>query len=86
MMNRWALKAQKHWKKHLPRKYQLLQQQGTLLMELEAAGVWAADKIADLIEQGMMVEDAKEVVLPQYILLTPENSHTEATIKKELCA
>jgi hypothetical protein len=71
-MNYWAQLAKLHWKKFLPKMYQKYQDQGILDQELEKAGQKAADMIGELVEQGLRPEEAKEIALPQTVLLTPE--------------
>jgi len=72
-MNYWAQLANHHWKKFLPKMYQKYQDQGILDKELEKAGLRAEDMIGQLIEQGLRPEEAKEIALPQTVLLTPES-------------
>ena len=78
-MNYWAQLANHHWKKFLPNMYHTYQDQGILDQELEKAGNRAADMIGQLIDQGLRPEEAKEIALPQTVLLTPESDPAEFT-------
>jgi len=64
--------AKMHWEEFLPNYYSSLQKQGILEQELEKAGEKAADMMGDLMEGGMRHNEAEEIVLPQFIFLTPE--------------
>jgi hypothetical protein len=77
-MNHWSKMAKVHWKKYLPRKYKLLEEQGTLEQELTKAGEQAEEMLANLVSDGgMRPNEAQEIVLPQFILLPPESDHPE---------
>ena len=71
-MNQWAVMAKMHWERYLPKMYRKYQEQGILELELTKAGQQAEEKIGELIEGGLYINEAKEIVIPQYILLTPE--------------
>jgi hypothetical protein len=65
--------AEMHWRKYLPKKYKALQEAGTLEQELMKASLQTEDMLVDLgAEGGMRLNEAKEIVLPQFILLPPE--------------
>ncbi|NLG17613.1 MAG: TnpV protein [Fibrobacter sp.] len=74
MLNHWSKMAKSHWKEHLPGYYQKLQKEGTLEQKLQEAGEKAKEMLAELMEQGMRRNEALEIVLPQFILLTPEKN------------
>jgi hypothetical protein len=67
-----AGQAEEHWKRYLPSMYKKLKEAGTLEEEAMNAGTRAADMIEGLIAGGLYPFEAREFVLPQYILLTPE--------------
>jgi hypothetical protein len=67
-----AGQAEEHWKRYLPSMYKKLKEAGTLEAEAMNAGNRAADMIEELIAGGLYPFEAREIVLPQYILLTPE--------------
>jgi hypothetical protein len=71
--------AEEHWKRYLPSMYKKLKEAGTLEAEAMNAGIRAADMIEELIAGGLYPFEAREIVLPQYIFLTPET-------EKENCA
>ena len=67
-----AGQAEEHWKRYLPSMYKKLKEAGTLEAEAMNAGIRAANMIEELIAGGLYPFEAREIVLPQYILLTPE--------------
>ena len=67
-----AGQAEEHWKRYLPQMYKKLKEAGTLETEAMNAGIRAADMIEELIAGGLYPFEAREIVLPQYILLPPE--------------
>lgn len=71
--NHWALVAEEHWERYLPKWYRGLQEAGILDQELVKAGNQASEAIADLVSSGLYPHEAREIVLPQYIFLEPES-------------
>jgi hypothetical protein len=67
-----AGQAEDHWKRYLPSMYQKLKEAGTLEEEAKNAGIRAAETLEELIAGGLYPFEAREIVLPQFILLTPE--------------
>jgi hypothetical protein len=67
-----AGQAEEHWKRYLPLMYKKLKESGMLEAEAKTAGIRAAEMIQKLIAGGLYPFEAREIVLPQYILLTPE--------------
>ncbi|NLE01615.1 MAG: hypothetical protein GX640_17260 [Fibrobacter sp.] len=71
-LNFLAEVAENHWKTFLPQLYRKLQEEGALEKELLAASKRASEKISTLIEQGLRPQEAREIVLQEEILLSPE--------------
>lgn len=67
-----AIKARKHWEQWLPTKVKELKAAGEFGQALQTAARLAQEEIASLMAQGYQEHEAEEVVLPQFILLTPE--------------
>jgi len=76
--------ARKHWAKWLPEKMAELKREGRLNEELQAAANLAQDEIERLMRAGYSVHEAREVALPQYILLKPEGDGLEDWEREEL--
>jgi hypothetical protein len=64
--------ARKHWAEWLPEKVRELKAEGRFNEELHAAANLAQTEIEHLMKQGYSVDEAREVALPQFILLPPE--------------
>jgi hypothetical protein len=65
--------ARKHWKAHLPDKYKELQSDRMLEASLNGAANMAQTEIERLMQHGYQHHEAREVALPMYILLRPED-------------
>lgn len=65
--------ARQHWQEWLPEKVKELKAEGRLNEELQAAATLAQDEIETLMKKGYSIDEAKEVALPQFILLRPES-------------
>lgn len=65
--------ARKHWAQWLPEKTRELEAQGIFSAETQKAAVQAQAEISELMQSGYQEHEAREVVLPQYILLPPED-------------
>lgn len=72
-MGNWRIMAEDHWKKFLPAYYAELKARGILEQTLDKAEQDMRETFVTLVtEQGMYPHEAREIALPQYILLTPE--------------
>lgn len=69
--------AKKHWRKYLPEKTRQLEAEGMFDEATKEAGEQACRELANLVHRGMNLESAKEIVLPEYILLPPENTRVK---------
>lgn len=69
--------ARKHWEEWLPEKVAELKKEGRFGEELQAAANLAQDEIEHLMQAGYSVHEAREVALPQFILLPPENQGSD---------
>ena len=70
--------ARKHWTKYLPNKVRELKAEGLLEDELHGVANLAQDEIEALQKKGYQEHEAREVVLPQLILLPPEEEEDDA--------
>ncbi len=68
----WGEMAREHWKKHLPNLYRGLKEEGTLERMLNCAQENAVDLYIKLTDKGAAPHTAREIVLPEYILLPAE--------------
>lgn len=66
--------ALRHWRQWRPKMYRELQKAGTLNAAAQTASKEAAKQVASLMEAGYQKHEAEEVVLPELILLPPENT------------
>ena len=66
--------AKAHWQEFLPKMYRQYQKQGILQDKLNQAAEQAYQAMNQLEEAGHSPSEAREIVLPQYILLTPETN------------
>ena len=73
-----AGQAEDHWKRYLPSMYKKLKESGTFEAEAKSAGIRAANMIEELIASGLYPFEAREIVLPQYILLPPETENEKS--------
>ncbi|WP_028100458.1 hypothetical protein [Pseudoduganella violaceinigra] len=67
-----AIKARKHWERHLPQKTLELMADGEFEQAIQAAARQAQAEIVNLTAQGGLEHEAEEVALAQFILLKPE--------------
>lgn len=65
-------KAMRHWAEFLPQRTADLKEAGTFEMRARQAAEEATKEIQILMRHGMNEKEAKEMVLPEYILLPPE--------------
>lgn len=82
-----ALKSQarRHWTEHLPEKVRALRLAGRLDAELTAAANQAQDEIEHLMKhRHFSVDEAREVALPKFITLPPEESSESDEQDQEL--
>ena len=61
-----------HWKKWHPRWVQEMRKAGTLNERAQKASRRASDQVASLMRSGLRKDEAEEFVLPDEILLPPE--------------
>lgn len=73
MIEELKAKAAAHWKEWLPKRWESLQAAGALDQALTRSARLAEREIREWMERGARLDEAEEIVLPQYILLTPEN-------------
>jgi hypothetical protein len=64
--------ALNHWKKWLPNMVKEMRADGTLNEQVQKASKEAARQVAELMAKGLQKHEAEEFVLPDLILLTPE--------------
>lgn len=70
-------KALRHWEQWRPKMVAEMREAGTLNAEAQKASKEAARQVAQLMQNGYQQHEAEEVVLPGYILLTPEPEDPE---------
>lgn len=66
-----------HWEQWLPEMTQELRDLGMLNYEAQMASKRAAERVAQLMMQGLQKHEAEEIVLPETILLPPEQGALE---------
>lgn len=76
-LSRFGLMALDHWKEFLPKRYQALKEEGTLILEAWTAQELTKDLMVDVMRKGMQHHEALEVALPEWILLPPESDPSE---------
>ena len=64
--------ARKHWEEFLPQKVAQFKKEGKFGEALHGAANLAQDEIEQLMKQGYSIDQAREVALPLFILLPPE--------------
>jgi len=69
--------ARKHWAQWLPDKVRELKAEGKLNEALQGAASLAQAEIEHLMKKGYSVDEAREVALPMFILLKPEDHEDE---------
>jgi Holliday junction resolvasome RuvABC DNA-binding subunit len=69
----YTQKALDHWREWRPKMYKEMQEDGTLNQRAQDASKEAARQVAALMEAGYQQHEAEEVVLPELILLKPED-------------
>ena len=68
----YSERALNHWREWRPRAFQAMLKAGTLNREVQQASKEAARQVASLMESGLQLHEAEEIVLPDLILLPPE--------------
>ena len=77
--------ARKHWAEWLPEKVADLKREGKYPEEVHAAAVLAQREIEHLMQdRHYSISEAREVALPQYILLKPEAPPEDDEQEEEL--
>lgn len=71
-LNQYGQMALEHLQRFRPTEYKELKASGQLKKHLWAMQDKAMSEITDLVSQGLQEFEAKEIVLPRYILTTPE--------------
>jgi hypothetical protein len=69
--------ARKHWAQWLPEKVKELKAEGKLNEALQGAANLAQDEIEHLMKRGYAEHEAREVALPMFILLPPEEGEPD---------
>ena len=64
--------AMRHWERWLPQKTADLKEAGTFEMRARQAAERAHNEIGILMKSGLSQDEAEEMVLPEYITLSPE--------------
>ncbi len=70
----YTRKALDHWKQWCPEMYRELQKSGQLNRRAQLASREAAEKVGQLVRQGLSKHEAEEFVLPELINLPPEQA------------
>jgi hypothetical protein len=83
MLEIWISQADRHWKKHQPRRYARLKQAGTLAAELRAAAELTDKERQDLQAGGMRPDEAWMATREKY-LFPPEEPHLTALDEEEM--
>lgn len=78
MIQELASLARKHWEEWLPQKTARLKAEGTFTEETQKAAVRAEQEIRNWMQAGAQLHEAREIVLPEYILLKPEADAVES--------
>lgn len=88
MIQELKQKAAEHWREWLPRKWASLMASGMVDQALTTAATQAEQEIRQWMERGARLDEAEEIVLPQLILLPPENPESlgDADLDEELQA
>ena len=74
-------KIRQHWEKFRPKMYQELQQKGQLQKSLENADNWTREGISDLVEKGLPLNQAKEMMNEQWAFLPAETEEPKLGIE-----
>ena len=76
--------ARQHWAEWLPDKIKALKADGQLNEALHGAANLAQTEIEHLMKRGYSEQEAREVALPQFILLPPEVDGLDDELRAEL--
>jgi hypothetical protein len=77
-MDNFVEMARSHRKRYLPRLYSRLEKAGALEEHLKSVAQMAEEELILLVsDQGMRYEEALEIVLPKYILISPEGAQPD---------
>lgn len=76
--------ARKHWEEWLPEKVKALKAEGKLNEALQGAANLAQTEIEHLMKHGYHEHEAREVALPQFIVLPPEGDGLDDWEREEL--
>jgi hypothetical protein len=75
--------ARKHWTKYLPKKVQELRESGELNEAIFGAASLAQAEIDHLMKAGYQEHEAREVALPQFVLLPEERKDEDDELERE---
>lgn len=76
-------KACEHWQHWLPRRWANLVATNTVDKALSTAAMNAEKEIREWMERGARLDEAEEIVLPEWILLKPEVSGMRPEMEEE---
>ena len=76
-------KACEHWQHWLPRRWANLVATNTVDKALSTAARHAEQEIRQWMERGARLDEAEEIVLPEWILLKPEVSGMSPAMEEE---
>jgi hypothetical protein len=77
-MDNFVEMARSHRKRYLPRLYSRLEKAGALGEHLKSVAQMAEEELLLLVsDQGMRHEEALEIVLSKYILISPEGAQPD---------
>lgn len=76
-LQNWVDLARRHWKEHLPQRYQALKKAGTLDASLQEAALLTYSEVSRLEDAGMQPDEAWQMVRETYLLLPPEAGEDE---------
>lgn len=79
MIEELKARAADHWREWLPKKWAELLRTDSVDLTLNIAARHAEKEIRELMDSGARLDEAEEMVLPQWILLKPEKQDDEET-------
>ena len=80
----WGRIAERHWRNHLPLLYKGLKETGTRVPALAIAQESAGDRYAQLVEQGVHPEAARELAMKEFLYLDPEEPEENLSEEESL--
>lgn len=73
-LQNWVELGRRHWKEHLPKRFEALKKAGTLDAALQEAASLTYSEVSRLEDAGMQPDEAWQTVRETYLLLPPEES------------